>query len=168
MTRSLIFPLCALLLSACGSGGNPDVYHIGKHGWTGDTIYVKLFRTKDPSSQSWPSKIKVKCLSCNLIERPQKIELNDSGYAHIFIPEASQLVSTRLHVEASGIDTTFIQTQRPPEQATQYYRLASPLIGRVLVEQLALLYSDSTQDSVVTSSQLGDELNIFRQDRVFY
>jgi hypothetical protein len=166
--RYFLLLIAGVVMSGCGAGGNPDVYRIGEHGWNGDTIYFKVFRTKEPEAHSWPSNIEVTCLSCNLITGEKRVAINDSGFAHVFIPESRELISMRLRIEGHGIDTTFIQTQRPPEQATNFFALQRPLIGRVLVEHLALLYSDSTQDSVVTSAQRGDELNIFGEQRAFF
>lgn len=159
----------ALSSWACSSGNqNPDKYHIGWHRWQGDTIYVQLYKTSEPSARPSMPKIRYECLSCNLIDPPQRLLFDDSGIAPIFIPEARQLISTRLRIEGSGIDTTFIQKQRTPNQATAFFALSRPLVGRVLVNQLALLYSDTTQDSVVTTAQIGDELNIFGTVRGFY
>ncbi len=157
-----------LLLFGCGSSGNPDVYHIGAHEWVSDSIKVRVYQTSSPFGHPALPGITVDCLSCNLTNSPSKLNVNDSGVARIYIPEARQLLSARLHVHGSGIDTTFIQTQRAPGEATKYFHLAQPLIGRVLVERFALLYVDSTQDSVVASASVGDELNIFADHRAFY
>jgi hypothetical protein len=144
------------------------VYHIGAHQWVGDSIVVRVYQTSAPSGHPSLPGITVNCLSCNLTNSPSSLTFDDSGVARIYIPEARQLLSARLHLHGSGIDTTFIQTQRAPGDATTYFHLSQPLIGRVLVERFALLYVDSTQDSVVASAIVGDELNIFADHRVFY
>jgi hypothetical protein len=163
---ALFFSFVALGCSS--SNQNPDKYHVGWHRWSGDTVEVQLFRTSDPKATPSLPKIKFECLSCNLIAEPKRIAFNDSGIGRIVIPEARQILSARIRLTGSGIDTTFIQKQPPPDQAASMYSLTKPMIGRVLVNQLALLYSDTTQDSVVTTAQTGDELNVFDQLRGFY
>ncbi len=158
----------ALLLGGCGSSGNPDVYHLGTHAWVGDSIFVRVYRTSAPTERSSLPGMKVDCRSCNLTNEPMELSFNDSGVARIYIPETEQQLSARLHVHGSGIDTTFIQTQRSPGEATKYFHLPQPLVGRVLIDQFALLYSDSTKDSVVTTANIGDELNIFASGKSFY
>ncbi len=140
---------------------NPNVYRIAEHGWIGDSIFFHVYRTENPSTKPGLKEVEVDCLSCNLINATFKAEFNESGMTHIYIPESRQLVSTRLHIRGSGIDTTFIQKQRPPQQATEYFKLSQPLAGRVMIDQFAVLYFDSTLDSVATSAKLGDELNTY-------
>lgn len=110
----------------------------------------------------------VNCASCNLVNPPERAVFDESGLGRVFIPEAGELISARLHVTGSGIDTTFIQTQRPPLEAMHHFALRDALVGRVLVDQLALLYRDTTQDSVVASAQTGDELNIYSERSAFF
>ncbi len=157
-----------MVLTGCGSSGNPDVYHVGMHEWVGDSIMVHVYRTSAPEEKPSLPGITVDCRSCNLINSPQNLTFNDSGVARIYIPETRQLLSARMHLHGSGIDTTFIQTQRPPGEATRYFHLREPLVGRVLVDQFALLYSDTTKDSVVANANVGDELNIYGSGISFY
>jgi hypothetical protein len=158
----------ALLLGGCGSSANPDVYHVGTHEWVGDSIYVQVYRTSAPTESASLPGIKLDCRSCNLTNAPLNLDFSDSGVAHIYIPEARQLISARLHLHGHGIDTTFIQKQRPPDEAMKYFHLAIPLVGRVLVDRFALLYLDTTQDSVVSTANVGDELNIYSSTSAFY
>jgi hypothetical protein len=165
------YVLFLFLLGAVGcssSNQNPDKYHVGWHKWQGDSVVVQLFRTNAPNAEPSLPKIEYECLSCNLIKEPARAPFDDSGVGRIFIPEAHQLLSARIRLTGSGIDTTFIQKQRAPEEAVSYFALSRPLVGRVLVNQLALLYSDTTQDSVVTTALIGDELNIFGTTRAFF
>jgi hypothetical protein len=167
--RSFLWWIAILtLLAGCGSSGNPDVYHIGWHRWVGDTIEVQAYHTSSPAERSSVPDMKVDCRSCDLTNSPTDIAFNDSGVARIYIPEAPQLLSARLHLHGSGIDTTFIQKQRSPHEATQFFHLSKPLVGRVLISQFALLYLDSTRDSVVGTANVGDELNIFGSGTAFY
>jgi hypothetical protein len=140
---------------------NPNVYHIGEHGWSGDSIFFRVYRTTDPSAKPGLKEADVDCKSCNLINAPVKVEFDESGMTRVYIPETRQLVSARLHVRGDGIDTTFIQTQRPPQQAMDYFKLSRPLTGRVMIDQMAVLYFDSTLDSAAASVEIGDELNIY-------
>jgi hypothetical protein len=156
------------MICGCGSSGNPDVYHVGTHEWVGDSISVRVYRTSMPSEHSSLPGMKVDCRSCNLTNAPLELHFNDSGIARIYIPETRQLLSARLHLHGSGIDTTFIQTQHAPIEATKYFHLATPLVGRILVDHFALLYLDTTQDSIVNSANVGDELNIYGERSAFY
>ncbi|HZK75930.1 MAG TPA: hypothetical protein VFD13_03395 [Candidatus Kapabacteria bacterium] len=175
---ALSFEGCGLLLHPgiaadllFGTGApvvNPNEYHIGAHEWVGDSISVRVYRTSEPSANASLPKIMAECQSCNLSLSPEQLQFNSEGMARIYFPEAHQLISARLELKGDGIDTTFIQSQRPPEEAMRYFHLSLPLVGRVLVSQLAPLYLDSTQDSVVTSADLGDELNIFGERSAFY
>ncbi len=177
--------LAALFLSFCTAGcaswftysvpPNPDKYHLAEHGWladarsSDDSIYFRLYRTSEPTAAnpSLPT-VTVDCRSCNLIEEPLPVQFDPTGTARVFIPEARQLLSVRLHIHGSGIDTTFVQKQPAPEQATSIYKLATPLKGRVLVTQLAILAPDTTLDRAICTAQIGDELNIFGERSGFY
>ena len=147
---------------------NPDVYHVGPHGWSGDTIYFQLFKTSEPAARPSLPKIMADCQSCNLVQEPVRVIFDESGIGRVMIPETSELISARMHLKGSGIDTTFIQKQRAPEAAMHHFALRDGLVGRVLVDQLSLLYRDSTQDSVVAYAQTGDELNIYSERPAFF
>ena len=147
---------------------NPNEYHIGAHEWVGDSISVRVFRTAEPSANTSLPKITAECLSCNLAHPPEQLAFNSEDQAIIYFPEARQLISARMELKGSGIDTTFIQFQRPPAEAQAYFHLSRPLMGRVLVNQLAPLYLDTTQDSVVTFASKADELNIYGERSAFY
>ncbi len=162
----LLFSGC--LFCGCGSNGNPDVYHVGAHAWSGDSIAIQIYRTSAPSEHSSLPAITVDCRSCNLTHPLMELAFNDSGMTHVFIPEALQLSSARLHLHGSGIDTTFIQTQRPIREAETFFHTSKPLIGRILVARLALLYLDTMLDSVAGSANVGDELNIYGEQSDFY
>jgi len=157
-----------LLFGGCGSSGNPDVYHVGTHEWVGDSILVRVYRTSNPAENPSLPDINVDCRSCNLTNSPQNLAFNSSGAARIYIPETREQISARLHLHGSGIDTTFIQKQRPPGEATRYFHLREPLVGRVFVDQFSLLYFDTTKDSVVANANVGDELNVYAGGSSFY
>ncbi len=185
VTRAARWSLVALFFSGCGillhpgiaadllfgTGApisNPNVYHIGAHRWVGDSISVRVYRTSEPLQNTTLPKIVARCQSCNLTHPPEQLHFSRTDRAIIYFPEARELVSARVNLKGSGIDTTFIQFQRPPAEAMTYFHLTRPLVGRVMVNQFAPLYLDTTQDSVVTSANQGDELNIYGEHSAFY
>lgn len=172
--RLLTLLFLVILVPGCASWftysvpPNPDTYHVGNYGWDHDSIFFRLYRTSEPAAKPSLPDITLDCRSCNLIEDPIHPQFDQTGTARVFIPEARQLLSVRLHVHGSGIDTTFVQKQPSPEFATAYYKLATPLTGRILVTQLALLCRDTLLDKPVATAQIGDELNIFGEHSRFY
>ena len=160
-----------LIKGLTGSGANPpnpDVYHVGTHGWVGDSIWVRVYHTSEPAAQPSLPTITADCRSCNLTQPAKQLAFSSNGTTHIYFPEARQQISARIHLHGSGIDTTFIQTQRSPKEAMEYFHLSRPLVGRVLVGEFAPLYLDTTQDSVVTNADIGDELNIYGERSHFF
>ncbi len=166
----------ALGCSGCGLFGlfgssqqkNPDEYHVGTHEWVADSIFVKIYSTSQPNViVSLPS-IEAECRSCNLSEPPTQVAFQPDDVGRIYFPEARSLASVRIHLHGHGIDTTFIQKQRSPNEATTYFHLSEPLIGRVFIDQFSLLYLDSSEDSSVTNADIGDELNIYGERSAFY
>jgi hypothetical protein len=147
---------------------NPDVYRLGRHRWMGDSILVHVYRTSDSSSNASLPHMTAECASCDFVYEPVALKFDSAGNAAIYFPEAGQRISARLHLAGKGIDTTFIQKERSPEDAMTFYRLSEPLVGRVMVIHMALLYSDTTQDSVLTTTDQGDELNIYGSQGAFY
>ena len=170
---SLIFGFCSCgLISGLSNGGfdnkkNPNVYHLGEHWWSGDTIVVHAYKTADTLAPMTGS-LTAECRSCNIVEKPFSVAFDNQGKGHIYIPEARSLVSTRIHLSGSGIDTTFIHKQRSPEEATNYFQLAKPLTGRVFITEFAPLYFDIKQDSTGSNANVGDELNIYSESGAFY
>jgi hypothetical protein len=160
--------LLVVFAALTGCSGGTNVYHVGQHGWLGDSIYFRVYQTSDSAAYPGLPKITAECRSCNLVERPSRLNFNEWGIARVYIPEAVHQISARLHVRGHGIDTTIIQKQRSPEEATQFYKLSAPLIGRVLINQFALLYNDTMQDSVMIHADRGDEMNIFGEQSNFY
>ena len=169
---SYLLLLTSYLISGCGwinnisNGGfnnqkNPDVYHVGEHHWAGDTIFVHVYKTSEPGVAMSGATAEVECRSCNIVTKPFNVNFDNGGNGRIYIPEARALVSTRIHVLASGIDTTIIQKQRPAQEAGEYFHLDKPLAGRVFITQFAPLYHDRTQDSVESNANVGDEVNIY-------
>ena len=175
---SYLLVLTSYLISGCGlihglsNGGfdnkqNPNVYHLGDHWWSGDTIVVHAYKTADTLTPMSAS-LTADCRSCNIIEKPFSVAFDDHGIGRIYIPEARSLVSTRIHLSGSGIDTTFIHKQRSPQEATAYYDLVRPLTGRVFITEFAPLYLDPKQDSIASNANVGDELNIYSESKAFY
>ena len=160
--------LLAVFVLFTGCSGGTNVYHVGQHGWLGDSIYFRVYPTSDSAVHPGLPKMTIVCRSCNLVEAPERLNFDEQGVTRVYIPEAVHQISARLCVHGHGIDTTFIQKQRSPQEATQFYKLSTPLIGRALIDQFALLYKDTTQDSVVAHADRGDEMNIFGEYSGFY
>ena len=158
----------SLLFGSDDAVPNPDEYRVGEHRWSGDTIIFAVYKKNEPKANLEDRKIEVQCRSCNLENGPKVTLLGRSNEARMYVPEARELIGVRVHVHGSGIDTTFIQKQRAPEDAQKYFALSRHLVGRIMTTQLALLYRDTTQDSVLTSALLGDELNIYGERSAFY
>jgi hypothetical protein len=150
-----------IFLFFAGCSGSTNTYRLGEHGWAGDSIYFRVYKASDSLAIPSLPKIKVSCSSCNLVNPPKQVEFDNHDFARIYIPESAQMISARLRVHGHGIDTTFIQKQRSPAEASAYYKLSMPLAGRVLIAQFAPLYLDTTQDSVVATANVGDEMNLF-------
>ena len=159
----VLIGLC--VLSSCGSA--VDIYRLSAIDWKQDSIVLKITH-KAGGGPAQGLGLKVTCLTCNFHEPAWKVETNASGAAALLIPEARNLLSTRLGVLGSGIDTVGVLLQPSPQAATQLFNVGRPLIGRVLVTGLALLFVDSTMDSVAATAGLQDELNIFEEQTSFF
>lgn len=161
--------LLALSTAALSCSSSKDVYHVRSQAWIGDSIEIQLFETASPDAQnvSAPT-ITAYCRSCNLVDPPRELVFNDHGIAHVYMPEAIYELAPRIHLEGHGVDTTIILHTRQPAADAEFFHLSSPLIGRVLLTQEAPLYETATQDSVVASVRLGDEMNIFSEDSLFF
>jgi hypothetical protein len=115
-----------------------------------------------------PQTAVVRCLSCNLVDSWWEIDLDSTGRGKIQINETNSLVSARLRVTANRCDTAVMLKQRSPKDAQAFYHLTQPLVGRVMLIQLGILYADSLQSRVASHADPGDELNIFGELRDFY
>lgn len=154
-----------IFLSSCGS--SVDIYRLQSIGWKQDSIAL-VVREKTGDAPVRGLGLEVTCLTCNFHEPPWFVRTNTHGQAALLIPEAQHLVSVRLGIQGSGIDTVGVLLQPPPEVATQRHRLSTPLTGRVLMTGLSMLYADSTMDSSVATVNLQDELNMFEEGDSFY
>lgn len=168
--KQILFSLVATLLSGSiltGCGSSATMYKATPIPWAGDTIQFQLQSIADGSHPSNES-VDVYCRNCNVITLGWETKLDQNGIGRVYIPESMTMLSTWLKVKASGIDTTIVVKQIPPANAFTRYHLSQPLVGRVMAIQFAPLYSDSTMDSVVTSIESGDELNIYKEDQYTY
>ena len=161
MFRILLVLLVAGVVQSCAAP--KDLYRVSYVRWSGDSVEMQLVDKRDPPQPVAGLETEFECLNCNLYIEPWEKPLDASGKVSFLIPEARQLVTTRIAVRAHGIDTPAVLHQRPPEEATRFYRLAQPLTGRVLVTSLSLLYFDSTFDSVAIAVDLQDEVNIYAE-----
>jgi hypothetical protein len=129
---------------------------------------MQVVNKQDPPRPVSGLETEFECLNCNLHLEPWERELDQNGEARFFLPEARQLITTRIAVRAHGIDTPAVLHQRDPEEATRYYKLTQPLTGRVMLTSFALLYLDSTFDSVAIGIDLQDEVNIYSENSDYY
>jgi hypothetical protein len=162
VVRFLFFILLAGVMQSCASP--KDLYRVSYVRWVGDSVELQVVDKHDPPRPVAGLETEFECLNCNLYLEPWEKPLDANGKVAFQIPEARQLVSTRIAVRANGIDTPAVLHQREPEQATAFYRLAQPLTGRLLVTSLSLLYFDSTFDSVAIAVDLQDELNLYSEE----
>jgi hypothetical protein len=158
--------LCAALLASCSSP--KDLYRVSWIRWEGDSIALQVVDKQATPQPVAGLETEFDCLTCNLVLEPWTIPLDQNGIARFWIPEAKQMLTTRVSVRAHGIDTPAVLNQRPPEEATRYYKLAKPLTGRVLLLSMALLYVDSTYDSVAVAGRQQDEINIYSEQEEHY
>lgn len=166
MIRSILSVLIIGLLQSCASP--KDLYRVSYIRWVGDSVALKVVDKQDPPRPVAGLETEFECLNCNLYIEPWETKLNGNGEMTFLLPEARQLITTRIAVRAHGIDTPAVLHQRSPEEATAYYRLPRPLIGRVMLTSFALLYHDTELDSVAIGIDLQDEVNIYAEDNEFF
>lgn len=145
-----------------------DLYRVSYVRWAGDSVELQVVNKQLPPQAVAKLETEFECLNCNLYLEPWTRELDASGKTSFLIPEARQLVTTRIAVRGYGIDTSAILNQREPDEATRYFNLEQPLIGRVLLTSLSILYFDSTCDSVAIALDLQDEVNIYSEHQDYF
>jgi hypothetical protein len=158
--------LLSLVLIGCGRSTN--TLRVLSPAWSGDSIVFKLAQIADTAQPAKAGSAEIRCLSCNIIRENFTVSINNRGHAATYIPDARNSVSVQLRINASGVDTAFRVKQPLPKDAENWYRLKQPLIGRVLTTSFALLYSDTTQETVASSLAPGDEINFFNETSAFY
>lgn len=161
MSRILLILLFAGVVQSCAAP--TDLYRVSYIRWAGDSVELQIVDKKNTPQPVAGLETEFECLNCNLYLEPWEKELDANGRVTFLIPEARQLVTTRIAVRAHGIDTSAVLNQRSPEEATAFYRLAQPLTGRVMLTSLSLLYIDSTFDSVGIALDLQDEVNVYSE-----
>lgn len=166
LIRSLVLLLVAGVIQSCASP--KDLYRVSYVKWIGDSVELQVVDKQDPPRPVAGLETEFECLNCNLYIEPWEKPLDRDGRATFLIPEARQLVTTRIAVRADGIDTPAVLHQREPQEATRFYGLKQPLTGRLLVTSLSLLYFDSTFDSVAIAVDLQDELNLYAEHEDHY
>jgi hypothetical protein len=164
--KSLLLLTFAICIGSCATP--KDLYRVSYIRWAGDSVDLQVVNKQTTPQPVAGLETEFECLNCNLYIEPWERTLDDQGRTTFLIPESRQLVTTRIAVRAHGIDTPAVLHQRDPEQATQYYKLGKALTGRVLLTSLALLYFDSTFDSVAISVDLQDEMNIYSEQPDYF
>lgn len=159
--------LVALVFFLGSCARSPNLYRVRSLGWVADSIEFSV-RPIDPALHALPNSVEVNCLSCNLVDSYWNVTLDSVGEGYVYIPEANTIVSARLKMMANRLDTTVVLKERNPKEAEAFYKLAKPLVGRVMLVQLGLLYFDSLQSEAPAEAEPGDELNIFGESTDFY
>jgi hypothetical protein len=159
--KTLLVLSLSILLGSCATP--KDLYRVSYIRWAGDSVELQVVDKQISPRPVAGLEIEFECLNCNLYLEPWDRKLDAQGRTTFLLPEARQLVTTRIAVRADGIDTPAVLLQREPQEATQYYKLSQPLTGRVMLTSLALLYIDSTFDSVAIALDLQDEVNIYSE-----
>jgi hypothetical protein len=166
LTKLLFLILAAGLVQSCASP--KDLYRVSYVRWAGDSVELQIVDKQHTPQPVAGLETEFECLNCNLYLEPWERKLDASGKTSFLIPEARQLVTTRIAVRAHGIDTPAVLHQRPPEEATRFFDLKQPLTGRVLLTSLSLLYFDTTFDSVAIALDLQDEVNIYDEQPDYF
>jgi hypothetical protein len=166
VSRILFVLLLAVAVQSCASP--KDLYRVSYIRWAGDSVELQIVDKRNTPQPVAGLETEFECLNCNHYNEPWEKTLDANGRASFLIPEARQLVTTRIAVRAHGIDTPAVLNQRPLEQATSFYKLEHPLTGRVLLTSLSLLYVDSTFDSVGIALDMQDEVNIYSEHQDHY
>ncbi len=159
MYKGFIFLLLSGLLVSCATERHASV------SWEGEKIRVEVAPPGGSTLFSPPS---IECLSCDEVLPPLPLDENTAGVAYLKLSEASSSVATRFRVHGAGLDTALLLQPRPETEATAYYHLSTPVVGRILATSLAHIYNDTTMSKSVGILERGAEANLFRENDVFY
>ncbi len=152
-----------------GCAREASFFNVSDIHWKADAIEFSLRQTDTTAGREHPGSVDVDCLNCNIIEPPSEASVDSLGTVHLHLPEANFMLSARLHVQGRGLDTIVVLKQRSKKEAEEFFKITTPLVGRVLVTQFSILYSDSTTRETATHADKGDELNLFGEnDQVFF
>lgn len=163
---SILLLLLTGLLQSCSS--SKDLYRVSSISWHGDSIQVQVIDKQVPARPAAGLETELECLTCNFHLEPWYVTLDQKGTGRFLLPEAKQLITTRIAVRGDDIDTVAVLLQPSPEEAEDRFWLTRPLIGRVMLLGLAVLYYDSAYDSIAISARLQDEINIYAEEEDHY
>ena len=153
--------IVTLLVTLIGCGGASRTATIG---WTGDKVRLAIA----PAGEGLFSKPTLTCVSCVISIPPFPVSPDAAGIVEFNFPQAKEQITTRFHLDASGIDTAFILQPPAPEIAAKQYRLNAPLTGRILITYLTMVYRDTTMTDAVATLEREDEANIFGENDLYY
>jgi len=160
-TQRILCVLCAFAVSLLGCGGSSNTASIG---WSGDKVRLQLA----PGNSGLFSKPTLTCVSCQTAIPPFPVSPDANGIVEFPFPPALEQITTRFFLEANDLDTAFILQPPSPEIASRQYGLNTPLMGRVLVTYLTMVYRDTTMADAVSTLAREDEANIFGEDDLYY
>jgi hypothetical protein len=169
MSVGLRFLAMFSLVFVFGCAREASFFKVSDIHWKTDSIEFALRQTDTTAGREHPGSLDVDCLNCNIIEPPSEAIVDSLGVVHLRLPEANFMLSARLRVQGRGLDTIVVLKQRSKKDAEMFYKLQTPLVGRVLITQFSILYSDSTTRQTATHTDKGDELNLFGENHeVFF
>jgi hypothetical protein len=157
--KGFIFLAFALIATGCASHRTAEL------SWEGEKIKIAVTPAGGSTLFSDPS---LECLSCNEVLPPIPVSENSNGVGYIKLESASSNIASRFRFKAAGADIALTLQPRLPAEATSYYHLKEPIIGRIMATELAHVYKDSTESVVVGTLNRGEEANLFRENDVFY
>lgn len=174
LRETLTFPsayryFCILgLIGLAACAGPKDLYRISYIRLSGDSVEYQVVNKAATPSPVANLETEVTCLTCNLYEETREVTLDAYGIGRLRIPETRQLLSTRLKIEAHGIDTPAVILQPDPSEATRIFSLSKPLAGRVLLTGLSVFYYDPEFDSSATQGVMQDEVNLYEEQEMHF
>ena len=134
-------------------------------GWEADRIRVQIAPPGGSTIFSSPS---LKCVTCNEVLPPIPLSENNEGVGYVKLEEALQNITSRFRIEAGGLDSAFTLQPRSPTETNSFYKLRTPVVGRIFVTEFAHIYSDTSMTTSIGELQKTDEANLFSENAVFY
>lgn len=134
-------------------------------GWEGNRIRLQITPPGGSTLFNSPS---LRCVTCNEVLPPIPLSENNEGVAYIKLEEALQNITSRFHIEAGGLDSALVLQPRSPAESNVFYKLQTPIVGRIFMTSFAHIYADTSMTISIGELQKTDEANLFRENDVFY
>src|SRR5438034_5433615 len=102
----VLFFIISTLIAQFGCSSVKDAFYISTVGWQQDSIYL-MMHAKDPAdAKGGLPAVTAECYSCNFIVEPITAHFVSPAKSTLLLPEAKNLLTTRLHLHTGGFDTT--------------------------------------------------------------